>query len=351
MGVKIGITADVHLRSKEETPERYRALGNVLEQSRTEGAQQVIISGDLFDAEIQNYSEFEALAGEYEDLQIHVIPGNHDPGISERSIAGDNIHVYDEPQVAELGGVNFLFIPFAPGKTMMQAISESGIQPTAGPWVLIGHGDYYGGVREPNPLEPGTYMPLTRTDVESLGAQTVFLGHIHKPGTWGLTSYVGSPCGLDINETGSRRFLLYDTQNGMAEERTVTTDHIYFIESFVVVPVEDEEKDLVRQIDLRIEGWGLDKTDLAKVCVRISAAGYTTDKRVVQDALKKGFAPFKHYKDEDPCTTNLIATQDDQLNAIAQRTRQALTDLEWDFGGDEPDREQVLLAALATVYG
>ena len=351
MGVKIAITADVHLRSKEETPERYGALENVLEQSRTAGVEQVIIAGDLLDAEIQNYSDFEALAGQYEDLQIHVIPGNHDAGISERSIVGDNIHVYDEPRVAALGDVSFLFVPYASGKTMMQAISESGLKPTAGPWVLIGHGDYYGGVREPNPLEPGTYMPLTRPDVESLGAHAVFLGHIHKPDTWGRVSYVGSPCGLDINETGSRQFVLYDTQTGATTDQAVITDHIYFVESFVVVPVADDVKILEREIKSCIEAWGLDESDLAKVCVRVSAAGYTSDKRAIQDALAEGFGRFRYYKDEGPRTTDLIATQDDQLNAIALRTREALADLDWDFGGDEPDRKQVLLAALATVYG
>ena len=36
---------------------------------------------------------------------------------------------------------------------------------------------------------------------------------------------------------------------------------------------------------------------------------------------------------------------------IAQRTREVLEELDWDFGGDEPEREQVLMAVLTTVYG
>ena len=194
-------------------------------------------------------------------------------------------------------------------------------------------------------------MPLTRPDVNSLGAQTVFLGHIHKPDTWGRVSYVGSPCGLDINETGRRRFVLYDTQTGGIEDQIVITDHIYFVESFVVVPIADDVRHVESEIKNRIEAWGLDESELAKVCVRISAAGYTPDRRAIQDALAEGFEQFRYYKGEAPQTAKLIATKDDQLNAIALRTREALAELDWDFGGDEPDREQVLLAALATVYG
>jgi DNA repair protein SbcD/Mre11 len=349
--MKIAITADVHLRERDETPDRYRAFENVMEQTRAEGISQVIVAGDLFDKEFRNYSDFEELCREYEDLQVHVSPGNHDTGISERSIVGSNIHVYTEPQTVDMDGTCFLFLPYSPATTMAQNIAEWGGRPSIDPWVLIGHGDYYGGVREPNPLEPGTYMPLTRSDVDGLGAQAVLLGHIHKPDQWGSVSYVGSPCGLDISETGTRRFLIYDTDGGNVEERSVVTDHIYFVESFVVVPVDDEVEALEQEIERRIGAWGLDSADQEKVCVRVLATGYTTDKRAIYDALERGFGQFKSYKDEGPDTDKLMTTTDEQLNAVAQRTRDVLQELDWDFGGDEPEREQVLLAALATVYG
>jgi len=216
---------------------------------------------------------------------------------------------------------------------------------------LVGHGDYYGGLREPNPLEPGTYMPLTRSEVDGLGARAVFLGHIHKPGQWGSVYYAGSPCGLEISETGVRRFLVYDKSAGRVDSRPVVTDHIYFVESFTVVPVEDEVQLLEQEIGRRIEAWGIDAEDRGKVCVRVSARGYTTDKRAIQAGLERGFEGFRFYDEGGPDTASLWVAGDDQLNAIAQRTREMLKGLDWDFGGDEPDREEVLLAALAAVYG
>jgi DNA repair protein SbcD/Mre11 len=348
--MKIAVTADVHLRARDESPARYRALENVLEQNRVEGVHHVIVAGDLFDGEYRNFADFEGLCRQYGDLEVHVIPGNHDAGIAEKSIVGSSVHVYTEVQTVELDGTAFLFLPYSPGTTMAQRITEAGGRPGVDPWVLVGHGDYYGGPRDPNPLEPGTYMPLTRSEVDGLGARAVFLGHIHKPGQWGSVYYAGSPCGLDISETGVRQFLVYDTESGRVDRQPVVTDHIYFVESFIVVPMEDEVHFLEQEIGRRIEAWGIDAGDHSKVCVRISARGYTTDKRAIQATLERGFEGFRHYDEEGQDIEHLSVAGDDQLNAIAQRTREVLRELDWGFGGEEPDREEVLMAALTTVY-
>ncbi|MFH1572161.1 MAG: metallophosphoesterase [Gemmatimonadota bacterium] len=349
--MKVAITADVHLRSRAESPARYRALESVFQQSRAAGAGHVVVAGDLLDAEYRSFGDFEGLCRPFGDLEVHVIPGNHDAGLSERSMAGAHVHVYSEARAVDLGGTCFLFLPYAPGTTMAQALAEAGGRPPADPWVLVGHGDYYGGVREPNPLEPGTYMPLTRTEVEGLGARAVFLGHIHKPGQWGSVWYAGSPCGLDIHETGVRRFLLYDTATGRIEARPVVTDHLYFIESFVVLPVADEVALLEGEIARRIAAWGIGPADQGKVRVRVAARGYATDRRAIQEALERGFRGYRFDDEGGPDTAGLSMASDDQRNAIAQRTRAVLEGLDWDFGGDEPDREEVLMAALAAVYG
>ena len=349
--MKIAVTADVHLRERAHSPSRYAALENVFEQSRAEGIGHVIVAGDLFDRDYRSYSDFENLCRQFGDLEVHVIPGNHDPAISEKSIARDNVHVYSEPRILELDGTAFLFLPYSPDSSMARKIAESGGPPPGDPWVLVGHGDYYGGTREPNPLEPGTYMPLTRSEVQGLGPRAVFLGHIHKPDQWGSVCYTGSPCGLDINENGVRRFLLYDTDTGGTESRSVLTDHIYFVESFTVVPVDDEVQVLEQEIGRRIDAWGVDPADYPKVCVRVTARGYTKDRRAIRAAVERGLGLFRFYDDEGPDTEELLVTGDDQLNAIAERAREAVERLDWDFGGDEPDRDEVVMAALTAVYG
>ena len=47
----------------------------------------------------------------------------------------------------------------------------------------------------------------------------------------------------------------------------------------------------------------------------------------------------------------MSTSSDRQLNAIADRAIGLINELAWDFGGDEPEREQVVIAALSVIYG
>ena len=350
--MRVAITADAHLRTRESHPERTRALKNIFEQTIVAGIEHLIIAGDLFDQDFQNYAEFEALCGTHPALQVHVIPGNHDPDISGRSITGDNIHIYTEPTVREIASLPFLFIPYEQGAKMGEKITQMESEIEANRWVLVGHGDLYGGVREPNPLEPGTYMPLSRKDLTRFQPRTVFLGHLHKPHSPAAgVHYAGSPCGLDISETGRRRFLIYDVDDGSVESRDVETDVLYFAESFLVLPRDDEVQRLEGEIANRITAWEIEPSDHPKVRVRIEARGYATDRGAVLAALEAGFEGFVWFKDERPSIEDLSASADDQLKAISERAMLLIEGLDWPFGGDEPTREEVEMAALSVIYG
>jgi len=350
--MKIAVTADAHLRAGAGHPERYNALGNVFDQTVEAGIENLIIAGDLFDKDFQDYSEFEKLCRNHTSLQLHIIPGNHDPSISGKSITGDNIHIYTDPSVLEIDSVTFLFIPYEEKAKMGEKIAQLEHEIDGKQWVLVGHGDFYGGVKELNPLEPGTYMPLSRKDVGRFKPRTVFLGHIHKPHSPANdVHYVGSPCGLDISETGHRRFLVYDTADGSVEPRVIETDVLYFTEAFLVLPSDSEVSRLEEEIAKRIESWKIDASDHSKVQVRVEANGYAKNRSAVLEVLERGFAGFGYYKDEPPTIEKLFVSSDDQLEAISKRTMKLIEELEWSFGGDEPTREQVELAALSVIYG
>ena len=92
--MKIAVTADAHLRAGAGYPERYNALENVFAQTVAAGIETLIIAGDLFDKDFQNYSEFESLCRDHPTVEVHIIPGNHDPGISKKRITGENVHIY-----------------------------------------------------------------------------------------------------------------------------------------------------------------------------------------------------------------------------------------------------------------
>tara|TARA_Y100000310_G_C20324759_1_gene642424 strand:+ start:549 stop:722 length:174 start_codon:yes stop_codon:yes gene_type:complete len=55
--MKIAITGDVHLTRKSEHPERYNAIENIMDQLIANNIDNLIIAGDLFDADTNNYSE------------------------------------------------------------------------------------------------------------------------------------------------------------------------------------------------------------------------------------------------------------------------------------------------------
>lgn len=349
--MRIAVTADIHLASKGESPERYNALENILGQIETENIETLCIAGDLFDKDFHNYAEFERLCKRHPQIQLHIIPGNHDAGISEKSIVGSNIHIYTVPTPVEIGSSTFLFVPYEEKTKMGDKIASIENEIKGKDWVLIGHGDYYGGVKELNPLEPGTYMPLSRKNVESFTPRVIFLGHIHKPVNWGNVYYAGSPCGLDISEMGKRRFLVYDTTDGSVVPMVVATDIVYFEESFVIVPLDNEVPLLKQEISNRIKSWNIDPSDYSKVIVRVKAIGYAMDRSAIFSALREGFDRFRYYENEGPAIEELSISTDRQLSVVAKRTMKLIDELEWDFGGDEPEREQLKIEALNVIYG
>ena len=74
--MKIAITADLHLTSREQRPERFEALENILADLHAQEIDTLIIAGDLFDQSRQNYAEFEQLCRkpEHTNLNLYVIP-------------------------------------------------------------------------------------------------------------------------------------------------------------------------------------------------------------------------------------------------------------------------------------
>ena len=270
--MKIAVTADAHLRAGAGHPERYNALENVFVQTVAAGIETLIIAGDLFDKDFQNYSEFESLCRDHPTVEVHIIPGNHDPKISKKSITGENVHIYTEPETLEFDSLTFLFVPYTENAKMGEKIAQLEHEIDGKEWVLVGHGDFYGGVKERNPLEDGTYMLLSRKDLGRFKPRTVFLGHIHKPHSPANdVHYVGSPCGLDITETGQRIFLVCDTADESIEPRVVETDVLYFMESFLVLPRDNEVPLLEQEIADRIESWGIAEDDHPKVQLRVEA--------------------------------------------------------------------------------
>lgn len=351
--MKIAITADVHLTTRAQHPERFEALENLLADLRSQDITTLLIAGDLFDASRHNYAEFEQLCRDPEnkDLHIYVIPGNHDPAIDQRKIVADNLRIITTPTIHPFDGRPILFLPYQADETMGEALAPLADQLPPRQWVLVGHGDWAGGLRSPNPAEPGVYMPLTRQDIDMFQPARVFLGHIHAPMDAPPVHYAGSPCGLDISETGRRRYLVYDTLSGEVESCTITTPVLYYDETFVIVPANDEAAYLEQQIASRQRAWGLSAEEQASALIRVKVKGYSADRAALRATLQAAFAGYSFYKDQPPDIDDVHISDDLERHYIVEQVRTSLENLAISAGQVDPSADDILLKAMHIVYG
>ncbi len=345
--MKIAVTADIHLRSKKEHPERYNALSNILDQMLAEGINTLIIAGDLFDTEAQNYPEFDNLCRqpEYKDINIFVIPGNHDPGINPRLFTADNVRIFNEPEILSFGDppLSVFFLPYNPNLSMGEALAlfENKLPDR---WLLIGHGDYLSGIRSPNPYEPGVYMTLNRTDIKHHDPARVILGHIHKKMELGKVQYPGSPSGLDITETGKRSFIVFDTSSLDVSERIIDTDLIFYNETLVALPITDEFGYIRNKIDEMINAWEISEENIPKVRLRLKIKGYTSDKKQLDTVIRDELKDFGFYKDGEPDLGEVNVHSDPERIRIVEKVREEIENMEWD--DSTADKEDILEQAL-----
>ncbi len=350
--MKIGITADIHLKEKrEDSPERYAALEDILFKLKNKEVGTLIVAGDLFDKECNNYSEFDEICKKNSNINFLVIPGNHDPGISSTYFTADNVEIIEKPEIRELGGTGFFFIPYDERKTMGEIIAQHG-EELPEKWVLIGHGDYLSERIPENHFEVGTYMPINRSDLERFGPDLVVLGHIHKRGSHQSVHYTGSPCGLNINETGPRHFSLMDTDNLNYEAEKVDTERIYFNETLLVLPVKNEKEYAKEKIAEMINNWNISEKEMEKVELRLIIKGYSRNLKLIEEAIQEEFQGVNFYDGDggelDFSEINILKT--DERLEIAEKVKQAVEKSESLIEEKGLTKEQVLEEALKKVF-
>lgn len=351
--MQIALTADLHLTIRAEHPERYAALEDILTQMQATGIDTLIIAGDLFDVSRQNYAEFEAVCKAHPAVFFYIVPGNHDPALSSRQIVAPNIRIITQPEIVRLGPTDqaFFFLPYEKNRTMGERIAEYFTQLPPDDWVLVAHGDWMDGLREANPYEDGFYMPFSRKDRIAYRPAKVFLGHIHARLDSDRVYYPGSPCGLDIGETGPRRFLVYDSLQGSVESRRVMSEVVFFDETLTVIPLEDESAGLRRKADEIIRRWGLDTCDHGRVRLRLRVNGYSIDHEALLRTVKECFAGFAFYKGGEPDISSLNSSTDPDRSLLAETVGQAIVAHSWPTGSDDPQADEILQAALNIIYG
>jgi hypothetical protein len=242
-----------------------------------------------------------------------------------------------------------LLVPYRAGTQMGEHLPPFKDQLTSGRWALISHGDWSGGLRGASMDEPGVYMPLTRGDLTAYRPAAVLLGHIHAPYDGASVHHAGSPAPLDVNETGLRRFLVFDTETLAITSRQVDSPRIYYNETVVMLPVDDEPAYLREQLRRRMADWGLPKGWQDRVQVRLRIVGYSADRGAVEAAARQALSAFT-LLDDGPDLSDLNHTQDFDRNEIAQQVKSWIETLVWKWTPEQPSRDDILREALAVIY-
>jgi len=86
----------LHLKSQNETPERYEVLNKIIDYLKSQDIKDLIIAGDLFDKEFHNYSDFENICRNNTTINFYIIRGNHDADLKSSSFSSPNIKVFDD---------------------------------------------------------------------------------------------------------------------------------------------------------------------------------------------------------------------------------------------------------------
>jgi len=355
LSMKIAFTADCHLTAQSKNPDRFQALANIFKQCDENDVQLLVIAGDLFDQDLPNYAEFEEIyhSSRTGDLTTVIIPGNHDQRLSKGALLGESLLVYSEPTLQPLDvSRKILFLPYQDNKTMGELIAPFADELQDQRWILVSHGDWTAGRNTPDPYEKGLYLPLTRTDLEVYQPELVFLGHIHLAQQDQNLYYPGSPCPLDISETGLRRFLILDTDWGEVTSHLVDSPLIFFAEQFIMLPSENGLDLLLKEIGRRIETWNLPEGWENKVRFQVDVTGSSgLDRQDILKGIKKAFSGFSYYKDEEPHLAELIYNIDPDRIEISNQVKIWIDDLDWKADPNSPSKMQILDQALKIIHG
>jgi len=273
--VKIVHTADVHL--SQDHPERMEALEEIVDLCEEEKADLLLITGDLFDANVNIEdlkTEVRPLFSE-NSFQTLVIPGNHDKSaFRQEDYFGEDIEVLQDKPYSQklLDDVNIVALPYTSEafseliQPLSEAIEEDRENIMMVHCTLAGASGGFG--------DETTYLPVRPSEIVQTGFDYVLAGHIHSSATrktFGETTfaYSGSPVSISSSETGTREVWILETGKGL-ETREIDTEY-YIREEKELLPGEEEKvQDEVEE--------DLEEKDLGKASVEIKLEGFTGEK-------------------------------------------------------------------------
>lgn len=270
-------------RELRELPARLAAL------VKSEGAELVLLAGDLFDGEGTYRETTEALADALESMRVPVFiaPGNHDFYSARSPYAAlpwpKNVHIFHTGTVErvvldELATVVYGAAFTAPAQES-SLLADFSADEADGAYtrIMVLHGDYMG-------IEP-RYNALTRAQVVASGLDYLALGHFHSflgVQREGITAfaYPGCPEGRGFDETGEKGVLCGTVTRGEAALRFVPLAK----RRYRLLSVDMTDKASEAALDEALS------PDVENDLCRVTLVGETDERGVDLAALQERFA-------------------------------------------------------------
>jgi DNA repair exonuclease SbcCD nuclease subunit len=253
------LTSDLHLR--EDKPERFDALLQVLRISEDNSSDALIIAGDLFDRGHDAPELRTRVRNSIEEFpgKVILLPGNHDMDCYDRKADyGKNAvvlrsHPYED---YTLGSSRIIGVPFQKRVTLGDRLS--GLETVPEETILVAHGSLYKGWLETfyeGEEEKGDYLPILESDLRGRFS-FVALGHFHSgfaphEDENALWCYPGTPISLTSKETGRRHVALveFEPGKGVTSWEKIPLDTPYWKRTSILVTPGKEEEALSRLME------------------------------------------------------------------------------------------------------
>jgi DNA repair exonuclease SbcCD nuclease subunit len=346
----IAITADLHLGDYQEYPERENALREILKILVDQNIKILIIAGDCFDQNNPNILALEKIIKEskMDQIVIYLLRGNHDESIRQSFFSMENIRVIETTKIETIAEKKFLFVPYKSNYSMGAEISMFEIELNGESWVLIGHGNLSSSISEGAQYETGFYMPLSKRDINLFKPTLCFLGHIHSPFEEKNIYSPGSPCGLDITESGRRRILFLETQTMQVRSQSINTDVLYLNESILVYPSENEIKQISEEIDLIFQPYS--SIEISKIKIRLSLFGYSFDRSQLKKRTESYIFDKYDIKELEIFIDEVFPANEDFVRQ--QISKESIVHInELDLQLDDDQKKQVIKEAMKLIFG
>ncbi len=223
--MKILHSADIHL--KEYGDERWRALERLIETGKNEKIEIFVISGDLFDKDIDQEYLRPGIRGIFSNtgFKIVLLPGNHDSNSYKKGMYfGDDAVVITDLSVPfEYKNIHIWGMPFEPieGIKIVRKLHSLAGRLSADKFnILLYHGeltDAYFSRRDFGDEGEERYMPVKLSYFNDIKIDYVLAGHFHtrfdikRLNSGGYFVYPGSPVSITRKETGQRQVNIFKT--------------------------------------------------------------------------------------------------------------------------------------------